>query len=75
MHIISSIPKGTAPGMDDNRTEFYMYYAAVPSATAADVFQRAYTHFINVLAQGAWPEAINLCFSGGKAILLIKEAS
>jgi hypothetical protein len=28
-----------------------------------------------VLAQGAWPEAIGPYFSGGRAILLIKEAS
>jgi hypothetical protein len=75
MHIINSIPKGTASGMDGNRVEFYMYCAAAPSATAADTFQRAYCRFVNVLAQGAWPKAIGPYFSNGRAILLIKEAS
>ncbi len=50
MHIVNNIPKGTAPGMDDNRVEYYMYYADAPSAIAADAFQRAYNRFVNVLA-------------------------
>ncbi len=73
MHIVNSIPKGITLGMDGNRTEFSKYCVAASSTTAADVFQRAYNH--NVLAQGAWPEAISPYFSGGQAILLIKEAS
>jgi hypothetical protein len=46
MHIVNSIPKGTAPGMDGNRVEFYKYCAVTPSATT-DVFQRAYNRFVN----------------------------
>jgi hypothetical protein len=30
MHIVNSIPKGTAPSMDNNRAKFYMYCAAAP---------------------------------------------
>jgi hypothetical protein len=52
-----------------------MFCAIVPLATVADIFQRMYNRFVNVLAQGAWPEAIGLYFSGGQAILLIKEVS
>jgi hypothetical protein len=40
----------------------------------ADTFQRACNLFVNLLAQGAWPEAIGLYFNGRRAILLIKEA-
>ncbi len=50
MHIVNSIPKATAPGMDDNRAEFYNYCATAPSTTAADACQRAYSHFVNMLA-------------------------
>jgi hypothetical protein len=75
MHIVNNISKGTMPSMDGNRAEFYKYYAVAPSATAMDAFQRAYSRFINVLVQGASPEAISPYFSGGHAILLFKEAS
>jgi hypothetical protein len=75
MHIVNNISKGTTPGMDGNRAEFYKHSAATPSTNAVDVFQRAYNRFVNVLVQGAWPEAISLYFSSGRAILLIKEAS
>ncbi len=75
MHIVNSIPWGTALGMDDNCTEFYMYCTVAPSATAANAFQRAYTRFVNLLAPGTWPEAISPYFSGGRATLLMKEAS
>jgi hypothetical protein len=75
MHIVNNIPKGTVSGMDDNRAEFYKYCAVVPLATAADTFQKVYNRFVNVLAQGAWLEAIGPYFSGRQAILLIKEAS
>jgi hypothetical protein len=60
--------------MDDNCAEFYMYCATALLATVTDAFQRAYNHFINLLAQGAWPEAIDPYFSNGQAILLVKEA-
>jgi hypothetical protein len=49
MHIINSILKGIAPGMDGNRAKFYKYCAAAPSATAADAVRRAYSRFVNVL--------------------------
>ncbi|CAK9872755.1 unnamed protein product [Sphagnum jensenii] len=74
MHIVNSIPKDT-PGMDGNRVEFYKYCAASPLTSVADAFQRVYNCFINMLAQGAWLEAIGLYFNCGWAILLIKEAS
>jgi hypothetical protein len=38
IHIVNSIPRGTAPEMDDNRAEFYKYCTATPSATAANTF-------------------------------------
>jgi hypothetical protein len=75
MHIVNNILKGTVPCMDGNRAEFYMYYVVAPSATVVDIFQRAYTRFVNMLAQGAWPKAISMYFNNGQAILLIKEAS
>jgi hypothetical protein len=75
MHIVNSILKGITSGVDNNRAEFYMYCATALSTTVADAFQRAYCRFVNVLAQGAQPEAIGSYFSGGRAIFLIKEAS
>jgi hypothetical protein len=53
MHIVNSIPKGTAPSIDGNRAEFYMHCTAALSAIKADAFQRAYNRFVNVLAEGA----------------------
>jgi hypothetical protein len=53
MYIVNNILKGTASNMDSNRVEFYKYCIATPSATATDAFQQAYSHFVNVLAQGA----------------------
>jgi hypothetical protein len=38
MHIVNSIPKGTAPVMDGNRAEFYRYCVAALLATVADTF-------------------------------------
>jgi hypothetical protein len=54
-----------------------MYCAAAPLATTADAFQWVYSHFVNVLTQGTWPQAIDLYFNTvlRRAILLIKEAS
>jgi hypothetical protein len=75
MCIVNNIPKGIASGMDGNHAKFYMYCTAASSTTAADAFERAYTRFVNMLAQGAWPKAISPYFRGGQAILLIKEAS
>ncbi|CAM6008915.1 unnamed protein product [Sphagnum balticum] len=75
MHFVNSIVKGTASGMDGNCVEFYKYCAVASSATVADVFQRAYNYFMNMLAQGAWLEAIGPYFNDGRAIFLIKEAS
>jgi hypothetical protein len=75
MHIVNNIPKGIASGMGGNRTEFYKYCTITSSATIANAFQRAYICFVNMLAQGAWPKAIDPYFSGGRAILLIKEVS
>jgi hypothetical protein len=75
MHIVNIILKGTALGMDDNCVEFYKNCVATPSAIVADAFQQVYSRFVNVLAQGARPEAIDPYFSGGRAILFIKEAS
>jgi hypothetical protein len=75
MHIVNSIPKGTMPGMDGNRAKYYKYCAAAPSATTADAFLWAYNRFVNMLAQGVWPEAIGSYFSDRRTIFLIKEAS
>ncbi len=53
MHIVNRILKDTAPGMDGNRIEFYMYCVVAPSTTTTDAFKQAYTRFVNVLVQGA----------------------
>jgi hypothetical protein len=58
MHIVNIILKGTAPSMDGNRVEFFKYCAVALLATAMDTFQQAYSRFVNVLAKGAWLEAI-----------------
>jgi hypothetical protein len=50
MHIVNNISKGTTPGLDGNRTEFYMNCVVASSTIAVDAFQRAYTHFVNMLA-------------------------
>jgi hypothetical protein len=66
MHIVNNIPKGTTLNMDNNRAEFYKYCVAARSTIVVDIFQRAYNRFINMLAQGAWPEAIGPYFSDGR---------